>query len=174
MSALLERMARANAWANHRLHAAIAELSDSDYRATRTSFFPSIHATLAHILYVDEFYVASLEGYPLVDRDAHWRALDQFSAAGSFAELRERQRAVDQRLIATVASDGLVEIPRDDGIRVEQRDNVLAHVFLHQVHHRGQVHAMLSGTHVAPPQLDEGILDEDRPRRAAEGAIGEY
>ncbi|MEM9239405.1 MAG: damage-inducible protein DinB, partial [Pseudomonadota bacterium] len=28
----------------------------------------------------------------------------------------------------------------------------------HQIHHRGQVHCMLSGTSVAPPQLDEFYL----------------
>lgn len=27
--------------------------------------------------------------------------------------------------------------------------------FQHQIHHRGQVHAMLSATGVKPPQLDE-------------------
>jgi uncharacterized damage-inducible protein DinB len=36
------------------------------------------------------------------------------------------------------------------------------HLFQHQLHHRGQVHAMLSGTRVAPPQLDEYFLSADR------------
>jgi uncharacterized damage-inducible protein DinB len=31
---------------------------------------------------------------------------------------------------------------------------VLAHIFNHQTHHRGQAHAMLSGTSVSPPPLD--------------------
>jgi uncharacterized damage-inducible protein DinB len=165
----LERMARSNAWANHRLHAAVAQLDDAAYRATRTSFFPSIHRTLGHILYVDELYVASLEGRPLVDAAAHWIDHDRFGDAGTFAELRERQRAVDQRTLAVAAiAGGTVVIPRAAGIVVEPRDHVLVHLLLHQVHHRGQAHAMLAGTNVAPPQLDEGILDEDRPRRAAE------
>jgi hypothetical protein len=30
-----------------------------------------------------------------------------------------------------------------------------AHLFQHQIHHRGQAHAMLSGTSAAPPQLGE-------------------
>jgi uncharacterized damage-inducible protein DinB len=30
----------------------------------------------------------------------------------------------------------------------------LAHFFNHQTHHRGQAHAMLSSTRVAPPSLD--------------------
>jgi uncharacterized damage-inducible protein DinB len=31
---------------------------------------------------------------------------------------------------------------------------VLAHLFNHQAHHRGQAHAMLASTEVAPPTLD--------------------
>ena len=50
---------------------------------------------------------------------------------------------------------------------------MLAHLFVHQIHHRGQVHAMLSGTGVAPPQLDEFFLSQDaalrRPELAALG-----
>jgi uncharacterized damage-inducible protein DinB len=45
---------------------------------------------------------------------------------------------------------------------------VLAHLFIHQIHHRGQAHAMLAGTAVKPPQLDEFFLDEDAPRHDAE------
>ena len=44
----------------------------------------------------------------------------------------------------------------------ERTDRLLAHLFQHQIHHRGQAHAMLSGSGVAPPQLDEFFLDYDR------------
>ena len=49
----------------------------------------------------------------------------------------------------------------------ERIGDILAHVFLHDIHHRGQVHAMLSGTSVAPPQLDEFLLDYDREAERA-------
>jgi uncharacterized damage-inducible protein DinB len=49
----------------------------------------------------------------------------------------------------------------------------LAHLFVHQIHQRGQADAMLSGTPVAPPQLDEFFLAEDAPLRAADlAALG--
>ena len=54
-------MAANNAWANHRLLAACARLSQDDFAATRTSFFPSIKATLNHIVTVDWYYVDALE-----------------------------------------------------------------------------------------------------------------
>ena len=78
------------------------------------------------------------------------------------------QVAADRRLIAFC--DGLSEADldrrvitdrREDGMIPERIGDILAHVFLHDIHHRGQVHAMLSGTSVAPPQLDEFLLDYD-------------
>jgi hypothetical protein len=39
---------------------------------------------------------------------------------------------------------------------------------LHDIHHRGQVHTMLSGTSVRPPQLDEFLLVYDIKLRKAE------
>jgi len=49
----LYTMACNNAWANHRLLGACAKLSQRDFLAPRTSFFPSIKATLNHNLTVD-------------------------------------------------------------------------------------------------------------------------
>ena len=57
-----------------------------------------------------------------------------------------------------------------------QRDplvRVLADLFQHQIHHRGQAHAMLAGTAVKPPQLDEFFLAEEAPLRVEElAALG--
>jgi uncharacterized damage-inducible protein DinB len=42
------------------------------------------------------------------------------------------------------------------------------HLFQHQIHHRGQAHAMLSATAIKPPQLDEFFTFAGAPRRAVE------
>jgi len=56
---------------------------------------------------------------------------------------------------------------RENGRRpVDPASAILTHLFVHQIHHRGQVHAMLAGTSVPPPQLDEFFLSEDQLRRA--------
>ena len=58
----LRAMAYNNAWANHRLLAACAELTPAEFEAPQTGFFPSIQTTLNHILIIDRFYVDALEG----------------------------------------------------------------------------------------------------------------
>jgi uncharacterized damage-inducible protein DinB len=47
---------------------------------------------------------------------------------------------------------------------------LLAHLFQHQIHHRGQVHAMLAGSPVAPPPLDEFFCAGEARLRAPEFA----
>ena len=66
--------ARNNAWANFRLLSACAALSQQDFEAPRVGFFPSLKATLNHILIVDWFYVDALEGGelgPAASEDGH-------------------------------------------------------------------------------------------------------
>jgi uncharacterized damage-inducible protein DinB len=165
-------MARNNAWANHRLLEACAQLDDAALRAPRTSFFPSIHLTLNHILLVDWYYLDALD-----NRGQRWRELYALSAepCASFAELRREQAAADRRLIAYCerldadALEAVVVLNRPGELHYPERAaDVLAHLFQHDLHHRGQVHAMLAGTAVAPPQLDEFFLAQDAPLRAAE------
>jgi uncharacterized damage-inducible protein DinB len=162
------RMARNNAWSNHRLLTACAALSAEDYRATRTSFFPSIAATLNHILLVDLLYLEALEGSALgYSYFSAWQERPDFSAHAA------EQRAVDRRLIAfcdALTSEDVgrtIGIDRGPkGIDWETIGDTLSHLFVHQIHHRGQVHAMLAGTPVPPPQLDEYFLVFDAASRA--------
>jgi uncharacterized damage-inducible protein DinB len=168
----LRTQARANRLINHRLHAAMAPLSDADFHATRTSFFPSLAATLNHILAVDRYYLAALRGE--ADMEAQYR---RFEPAASLAALAQRQRVFDDELIAycdTLTEGRLdTEVAMDRGNGNVQRDrvaHVLAHLFMHQHHHRGQVHAMLAGTTVKPPQLDEFLMPSDAPLRVQDMA----
>jgi uncharacterized damage-inducible protein DinB len=164
-------MAYNNAWANHRLLAACAHLGPGELEAPRTSFFPSLRATLNHILIIDWFYVDALEGGWLGPKA--WANLEP---CATVADLQREQRAVDGRLIAvcnalTEAALGeVVRVNRDTRVQTERRDRLLLHLFQHQIHHRGQAHAMLAGTSVEPPQLDEFYSAGEAPLRAAEFA----
>ncbi|MDH5540093.1 MAG: DinB family protein [Rhizobacter sp.] len=58
----LRIQAHANRLANQRLHSALARLAPAEFDAPRTGFFPSLAATLNHLLAVDEFYIGALHG----------------------------------------------------------------------------------------------------------------
>jgi uncharacterized damage-inducible protein DinB len=164
-------MAYNNGWANHRLLGACARLSQAEFVGPRIGFFPSLRATLNHILVVDLFYVDALEGGTL--GPAAWKDPEPCETA---VILRSAQREVDRRLIAVVEGlgaaglDRIVDIHRGDRIQRERVDRLLLHMFQHQIHHRGQAHAMLSGTNIAPPQLDEFFSEGEAPLRASEFA----
>jgi len=167
----MRTMAYNNAWANHRLLGACLELTQQDFDAPRTGFFPSIAATLNHILIVDRFYVDALEGGWL--GPAAWA--DRMPCATAQHLMRE-QAAVDARLVAHCDAltdadlDTVVRVNRDTRVQTERRDRLLLHLFQHQIHHRGQAHAMLSATTRKPPQLDEFFSVAEAPLRAAEFA----
>jgi len=166
--------ARANRLANRRLLAAVATLSDADFHAPRTSFFPSLALTLNHVLNVDHYYIAALHG------DAAMRGIwASYVPAKTALELAARQDESDQRLIAFCSGlqpgdeERIVAFDRGAGIEHGPREplgRVMAHLFMHQTHHRGQAHAMLAGTAVKPPQLDDFIMLGDDKHRVADMA----
>lgn len=167
-----------NAWANHRLLRACSQLTKEEFAAKRTSFFPSIKATLNHILTVDWYYLEMLErsraGLPPHENPGrHYDPEEPFEEC---AALSKAQLEADRRLIAYCTTlddsqlDDAVLVPRRAGLVHERIRRLLAHVFEHQIHHRGQAHAMLAGTRVKPPQLDEFFCTEEASLRAADFA----
>jgi uncharacterized damage-inducible protein DinB len=164
--------ARANRLANLRLLNALAVLTDEELHAPRTSFFPSLIETLNHILGVDEYYIGVLHGQ--TDGAERWEG---FRPATTIAELAPRQATSDERLIAWLdaaddaALEATVQMPRGGGrIQRDAAAHMLAHLFMHQTHHRGQVHAMMAGTRVPPPQLDEFLMPSEGHLRVPEMA----
>lgn len=166
MSAFLEHlrlMARNNAYANERLYVACCSLTQRAFEAERTNFFPSIRETLNHIWEVDRYYLDALceEGKGLtVYETPHLATADDLKAA---------QAMLDRKLIRFC--DGLSDADLERTVLHERGENgahqetiaaTLLHLFQHQVHHRGQVHAMLAGTRVKPPQLDDFFLEFGR------------
>ncbi len=158
-------MARNNAWANRRMLDACTALGCREFALPRTGFFPSLRATLNHVHVVDLYYLDALEG--------GGRGLEIFKDTPDIdmpSALRSAQARADARLMAfcdALTPEALDRrVPTDRGTVVSERlDALLAHLFQHQIHHRGQAHAMLSASPICPPQLDEFFLDFDRSRR---------
>ncbi len=146
---MFRKLSYNNALANHRLLAACASLRAGEFEAERVSFFPSIKSTLNHIITVDWFYVDALEGGTLGSKA--WEIEEPFD---DVAALAAEQRKVDQRLVALCEAltpemlVSVIDLHRNGHVQKERMEDVLSHLFQHQTHHRGQVHAMLAGTSV--------------------------
>ena len=172
----LATMAYNNAWANHRLLGAVSRLTQAEFEAPRTSFFPSLKATLNHIVTVDWYYVDALER-GLRGEAVNLDGLRFFDPEEPFAaceRLRPAQRMVDRRLVdlCITLTEEVLDVPigivRGTGVEHDTTTRLLAHLFQHQIHHRGQAHAMLAGTSVTPPQLDEFFCAYEADLRKAE------
>lgn len=165
------KLAYNNALANYRLHQACRLLHAGEFEASRVSFFPSIKATLNHILVVDRFYIDALQGGTL--GPAAWADPEPCQSIETLAVEQGAMDAVLVTLVDATTPEKLgaeVRIHRQGRIQRERFDDVLQHLFQHQTHHRGQVHAMLAGTSVKPPQLDEFIVADDAAFRQNEMA----
>jgi uncharacterized damage-inducible protein DinB len=156
MKAHFEQFAAYNRWANARLYQAAFALSDTDYRRDVGAFFKRMHGTLNHLLVTDRIWLKRLTGEG--DHPNHLDAIihdDRRALAVARAD-------EDDRIIRYVASldeamlDGLQEYKTTPGKPFKQkRSHILAHLFNHQTHHRGQAHTILSiCTGRKPPPLD--------------------
>lgn len=151
-------MARYNAWQNDSLYGAADTLDDAARRADRGAFFGSIHGTLAHLLWGDSVWLHRFAGSPApsvgIPESRDW--------VPDWGDLHRRRSDLDARILAW--TEGLQDADLDGdmswrsavlGREVRRPRALLAvHMFNHQTHHRGQVHAMLTAAGARPADTD--------------------
>ena len=170
----LPTAARYNAWANIRIYNSVRDLSDADRKRDRRGFFKSIHNTLNHILLADLIYRERLEGMP-----TSFETLDEV-LHDEFGELEAAHRANDTWYVGYAESLDPGELERDLPFQAVGLDTpehfslplrlCLTNLFQHQIHHRGQIHHMISHAGLDPPPVDVvkfGRGDSDRWSDAA-------
>lgn len=157
-------MANYNAWANARIYRMAGQLTDEQYRRDVGAYFKSLHGTLSHLLTADRIWLRRLTG-----TGEHPARLDEI-VCDDLASLSDARRSEDQRLIAFVQEldDAKFDANRDyqtlNGTPQRQRcREILAHVFNHQTHHRGQAHAILTALGVKEPEpLDLFLMQREQ------------
>ena len=104
--------------------------------------------------------------------ERQWREASKPASVAGTAEAQARadQRFIDHAMaIDAPALDEIVELDRSEGrVQRERRGNVIGHLLAHQLHHRGQAHAMLAGTDIEPPQLDEFLMPSEAHLRVGD------
>lgn len=156
--AFVRSMARYNAWQNENLYGAAATLDDAARRLDRGAFFRSIHGTLCHLLWADRMWLHRFAG---TARPAG-RIRESAELVEDWDDLAAQRCAFD-----AVIRDWAKELSRDwlageltwfsGATQREMRKPtglLVAHLFNHQTHHRGQVHAMLTAAGARPGDTD--------------------
>jgi uncharacterized damage-inducible protein DinB len=156
--AFAQKMARYNRWQNASLYAAADALSDAARREDRGAFFRSIHGTLAHLLWADAMWMSRLAGGPkpgVALRDSPEYRADWVGLKQERVQMDELLIGWADRLDQEALAGDLAWFSGARGTEVVMpRALVVVHLFNHQTHHRGQVHAMLTATGARPADTD--------------------
>ena len=152
----LPTAARYNQWANKRIYTACDLLTTDDLALDRRGFFKSIIGTLNHILLADLIYRERLENKPTT-----YTRLDEVLYQ-DFKQLRSAQKIQDHwytdfcEKLDSLMLDGTLSfdtVETGEFFSLPLR-SCLNNLYEHQIHHRGQVHHMLSHAQIDPPPLD--------------------
>jgi uncharacterized damage-inducible protein DinB len=141
-------MARYNEEMNRRFYAASARLPEAVRQQDGGAFFGSLHATLCHLLWADRAWMARFEGgeAPTIPIAESGRMI------GDFATLQAERSAMDARILrwadaltdADLAGDLHWYSQSAGRMMTKPKAVTITHLFLHQNHHRGQAHALLT------------------------------
>ena len=158
-------MARYNAWQNKNLIGAAEGLEPAELTRDRAAFFGSIQATLNHLLWADQLWMSRLAGWSkpqggiaesktLWPTFAAWKA-DRMRADGHIVLWAGRLRPIELRgQIGWFSGAMQREVSQPVA-------SCVIHMFNHQTHHRGQVHAMLTAAGAKPADTDLVFMPED-------------
>ena len=147
-----------NAWANRLIYAAAADLSEEELHRDTGAFFGSVFATLSHLITADRIWLNRFTGQGPKPKALNERPYERFE------DLRAARIEEDDRLIRFTRSltPDATEQPfsyspvSSPEIVTQKLWPALTHIFNHQTHHRGQVHAGL--TSMGKPSLGLDLI----------------
>lgn len=157
--AFCQMMARYSQWQNQSLMAAAGSLSDEARRLDRGAFFGSIFGTMNHLLWGDTNWLSRLAG---TEKPHSAGIPDSAGETPDWQTYCQRREAKNADFIAW--ADAVTQAQLDGELRwysglakadvVRPYGKMAVHVFNHQTHHRGQIHAMLTAAGASPEDTD--------------------
>ncbi|WP_018146594.1 DinB family protein [Henriciella marina] len=151
-------MARYNRWQNESLYAAADTLDDAARLADRGAFFGSIHETLSHILWADRIWLSRFDACekPGCKGDETLTLWPEW--AGLKADRLEMDNVIEEWATGFDAAALASDLSWYSGAAGRDMSKpvwlLVTHIFNHQTHHRGQVHAMLTAAGARPDDTD--------------------
>jgi uncharacterized damage-inducible protein DinB len=162
--AYVQCMARYNRWQNENLYVVADGLSTQEREQDRGAFFGSIHRTLSHLLWADRVWMSRFTNLPRpqggisesIALYSSWHILTA-ERAGFDRAIIDWADDVDQAWLAADQTYYSGGAKRDV---TRPRWILVAHMFNHQTHHRGQVHCMLTQAGGKPHDTDLPLTPE--------------
>ena len=157
--AYVRMMADYNRWQNRNLYGCADALTDQQRKEQRGAFFGSIHGTLNHLLFGDQAWMSRFAGTPWPKAAGIPESPNMYA---SWDELKRERWAFDEVIIgwAERLDPAWLEGDLTWFSGAAKRDvtkpkaMLVAHMFNHQTHHRGQVHCMLTQCGATPGTTD--------------------
>ena len=164
--AYCQTMARYNAWQNHSLFTAADALTPEARDADRGAFFGSIRATLSHLMWGDLMWMARFDG-----SESPGGSIGDSPQRFDWAMLMADRPKLDARIAGWAwmvsAEDLAGDLRWYSGALGRDLTKPYAlcvmHVFNHQTHHRGQVHALLTAAGAQPDATDLPFMPDEVP-----------
>jgi uncharacterized damage-inducible protein DinB len=143
-----------NLWANRRLVDGLSTLSDADWHADHGLFFESIHGTLNHIVVVEQLWPARLAGKPWTGKSLN--DIQDPTRAGLIAKLYAQNALTKAAMHALPDTlPARLQYTSTEGKKMDvPLAPVLAHLFNHGTHHRGQITAAAERLGLTVQELD--------------------
>jgi uncharacterized damage-inducible protein DinB len=157
-------MARYNHWQNQSLIAAADGLTAAERMKERGAFFGSIQKTLSHVFWGDSVWMSKFTGSPAPQGGIP----DSTDFITDWDQFRIERKALDERILQwahDVAPDWFdgdlswYSMVQDREVS-KPKSTLVIHLFNHQTHHRGQVHAMLTSAGATPDDTDVPFMPE--------------
>lgn len=164
--AYCQMMARYNAWQNQSLFHAAAGLTHEAREMDRGAFFGSIRATLSHLMWGDLIWITRLEG-----GEGPGGTITDSPQRFDWPTLWAERPKLDARIAAWAWMVTPDELAGEIGWHSFALGRALSkptaecvmHLFNHQTHHRGQVHAMLTAAGARPDDTDIPFMPDEVP-----------
>ncbi len=150
-----DMMAGYHLWAHKRLNQSLEPLSDEEYRQACGLFFKSVHGTLNHLLLGDRIWHGRLLGeqFPISGLDQELLSSRSELAEAVLAQARCWIDCVGQ-LSEERYFDPLTYRSSTGHQYTLSVGQLLAHVFNHGTHHRGQISSFITQLGYPCPEMD--------------------
>jgi uncharacterized damage-inducible protein DinB len=163
--AYAQTMARYNRWQNRSLYAAASRLTDAQRTENRGAFFGSVHGTLCHLLFGDGAWMWRFTQDETL-RPAVKSTAETAAFVSDWETLQIARGTLDARILSWAAALTPADLAGDltyfsvtsNRQSTKPMGLLVAHMFNHQSHHRGQAHALLTGFGLSLEDTDLPML----------------